>query len=117
MTESISEIKEVDGITVVRLMEKKLYQNAVTRFQDEMVKLLDGEQKRFVIDLSDVEVMNSSGLGVLILMWDRLKKEDGRLALMGLCPLMEDLFQRMRLNLIFKIAQTQSEAVEMIQGV
>ena len=116
MNRPILRVEESGEITVIRINEKKLYQNAVASFQEKMISLMDAGKRNLIIDLSEVEVMNSSGLGVLILTWDRLLKENGKMVVMGLCPLMEELFQRMRLNLIFTMAETEDEAFRIIRG-
>ena len=116
MNGPILRVEESGEITVIRITEKKLYQNAVASFQEKMISLLDAGKRNLIIDLSEVEVMNSSGLGVLILTWDRLIKEDGKMVVMGLGTLMEELFQRMRLNLIFAVAETEEEAFRIIRG-
>lgn len=116
MNKSILRVEESGEISVIRITEKKLYQNSVASFQEKMISLLDAGKRNLIIDLSEVEVMNSSGLGVLILTWDRLIKEDGKMVVMGLGTLMEELFQRMRLNLIFTMAETEEEAFRIIRG-
>jgi anti-sigma B factor antagonist len=114
MEEMVCTVHDEGGATVVRVIEKKLYQNTVVPFQKRMVSLIDAGKKKLVVNLSEVEVMNSSGLGVLILTWDRLSKEGGRLVIAGLCPMMEELFQRMRLDLLFTLAGTEDEALRLI---
>ena len=116
MNRPILRVEESGEITVIRITERKLYQNAVASFQEKMISLMDAGKRNLIIDLSEVEVMNSSGLGVLILTWDRLIKEDGKMVVTGLCPLMEELFQRMRLNLIFTMAESEEEAFRIIRG-
>ena len=116
MDEPILRVEESGEITIVRITERKLYQNTVAPFQDKMVSLVDSGRQNFIIDFSGVEVMNSSGLGVLILTWDRLNREGGKMVITGLGALMEELFQRMRLNLIFMLAETEEEAFRIIRG-
>ena len=110
------DVQEIDEITVIRVLEKKLYQNIVTHFQQEMVSLVDDGKRKLVVNLSEVDIMNSSGLGVLILTWDRLCKEGGNLVIVGLSPLMQELFERMRLDLIFTLAASEEEALGIIRG-
>lgn len=116
MEEKIVKVREVDGITVIRVIEKKLYQNVVGHFQEKIVSLVDSGKRHLIVDLSAVDVMNSSGLGVLILTWDRLSKEGGDLIIVGLGSLLKELFQRMRLDLIFTLAETEQEAFDLIRG-
>ena len=101
-------------IAIITVKVKKLYQKVVGPFQEEMVAVVDQGYIRLVVDLSGVDVMNSSGLGVLILLWDRLQKEGGRMIITGLRPLMYELFTRMRLDTLFPVADSRDEAVKLM---
>lgn len=116
MDKSVCTVQRRGKTTVVRVTRSKLYLDVVKPFQDTMVSLLESGEKRIVIDLSDVDVMDSSGLGVLILTWDRLRKEDGRFVVVGLRPIMEKLFQRMRFDLLFTIVESEAEALKLMRG-
>jgi len=111
MVESFLQVEERGPITIAQIQEHKLYQNVVDPFQKSIINLVDNGKRQLVIDMSKVEVINSSGLGVLILLCDRLNKEGGKMVVMGLCPLIDELFERMRLYLLFKIVKTQEEAI------
>ena len=116
MGKKMLQIEESGDITIIRITEKKLYQDTITPFQEKMVSLMNEGRRKLIVDLSEVDVMNSSGLGVLILTWDRLSQEDGHLVITGLGSLMEELFKRMRLDLIFKVVKTTEEALQIIRG-
>ena len=114
MEQSILDIEEINKICIIRVKAKKLYQNLVIPFREEILALTSGGKRNLIVDLSKVEVMNSAALGVLILTWDSLSKENGKLVLFGLCPLMTELFQRMRLDLIFPVALKEEEAIRLV---
>ena len=116
MGKKMLQTEESGDITIIRVTEKKLYQDTITPFQEKMVSLMDEGRRKLIVDLSDVDVMNSSGLGVLILTWDRLSQEDGHLVIAGLGSLMQELFKRMRLDLIFTVVKTTEEALQIIRG-
>jgi len=116
MEKTVFHIKEKSGVVIIRVTEKKLYQDVVTPFQNTMVSVLERGRKNIIVDLSEVDVMNSSGLGVLILVWDRLSRENGKLVITGLRRLMKELFQRMRLDLVFTLAENEEEALAFIRG-
>ena len=115
MKEKVIEVQDKDGITFVRVGEKRLYQNIVDPFQEELVAIIDQGKEKLIIDLSEVDVINSSGLGVLILASDRLSKVGGKLVVTGLSPLLKELFQRMRLNTLFAVVESQEEALSEIR--
>lgn len=116
---NILEMDERDGTTIITLQETKLYQSAVDVFHETMVSLLEKKDEKhgILIDLSRVEIMNSSGLGVLILTRDGLNRIDGKLVIVGLKPFMAELFKRMRLDLLFTIADTVDEGLAMLREV
>ncbi len=113
--DEIYRIQKKGPVTVVCILEEKLYQDAVVPFQEGMIQLLEADEKLIVVDLSLVEVMNSSGIGVLILLWDRMSEIDGHLILTGMRPFLLELFQRMRLDLIFHIAENEEEAIRLME--
>jgi anti-anti-sigma factor len=108
--------EEQNSVTVVRVHKNKLYQQAVQTFRSELLALLDQGRLLLVVDLTEVVVMNSSALGVIILTYDRLQKEGGALVLCGLCPILEELFLRMHLNELFPVVKTADEGVSILTG-
>lgn len=116
MEKGVCTVHDEGDITVIRVTEKKLYQDVITPFQNTMVTILESGKSNLIVNLSEVDIMNSSSLGVLILAWDRLSKEGGNLIITGLRPMMDELFQRMRLNLLFTLAETEEEAFCLIRG-
>jgi anti-sigma B factor antagonist len=107
-------IEIIEDITMIRVQEAKIYQKVANEFRSHMLSILDEDRLKIIVDLSQVEVMNSSGLGVLISMWDYLSKQGGHLVIMGLGTLMNELFERMRLNTIFLVAGSEEEAIQMV---
>jgi len=64
--------------------------------------------------MSNVEVINSSGLGVLILLYDKQKKNEGKLVLCGLSMLLQEIFERMRLHTLFQIESSLPDAEKQV---
>lgn len=99
------------GYIEIIVTESKIYQDVLPPLRDQLIDVLDQGEKQLLLNLSAVELVNSSGLGILLLIWDRLKKEGGQLVLLGLTPVMEEIFERMRLDTIFIIEKDRSAAV------
>ena len=105
-------IRKKDDVTIAKVTEKRIYMQTSEQFADEIDALLGRAGKHLVIDLSDVSVMNSSALGVLIGIQSDLESREGGLAVVGLQPLMQEIFSRMRLELLIDIGSSVDEAVE-----
>jgi len=110
MSAQMVTVREMNGITVIRVQTEKVYQNEVPAFRQALQKILKKKPQKVVVDLSVVTVMNSSGLGALIAMQDDMEKRRGRMVVAGLCPMMAQLFEKMRLNQLFTVAIDQQEA-------
>jgi anti-sigma B factor antagonist len=107
-------VENIGDITIIKVLERRVFLKISDQFRDEVVHLIDSGANRVIIDLSNVHVMNSSGLGVLILARDMLQKKGGKIILCGLLKVMEEIFSRMHLDNFFTICKNVSEAVEAI---
>jgi anti-sigma B factor antagonist len=72
-------------------------------------ELIDQDQVRIAIDLTGVEFMDSTGLGVLIGSLKRLKESDGALVLGGIKPSVARVFEVTGLDRIFTIHPSLAE--------
>jgi anti-sigma B factor antagonist len=96
---------------IVTIHEKRIYLGITDLFRDDVLSVLENDISDLVINLEHVAVMNSAGLGVLIMAQDSIKKRGGRIKLINLQPLMQDIFSRMRLDTLFEIFDSVDEAL------
>jgi anti-sigma B factor antagonist len=68
--------------------------------------------RHFVVDLTELKHINSSGLGVLITLLTKARKKDGELFLVNPSPYIRNLMLITKLNSIFQTFPTIAEAVE-----
>ncbi len=78
--------------------------------KDKIVKEIEGGTKKLVLNLTNVDYIDSAGLGVLVALLKRIKKEQGVLRIAGLKPNILKIFQLTRLNQIFDIFNTEEQA-------
>jgi anti-sigma B factor antagonist len=86
------------------------------KLRDHIVALVDQDERRIIVNLEDVEFMDSTGLGVLVGALKRLKEKDGHLALV--CPQGSVLrvLTVTGLNKVFAIHETVGEAASSEPG-
>ena len=96
---------------IVTIQEKRIYLGITDLFRDDMLSVLDQDFNELIVNLEHVAVMNSAGLGVLIMAQDTIKKRGGKIKLTNLQPLMLDIFSRMRLDTLFEMYDTIDEAI------
>jgi anti-sigma B factor antagonist len=70
--------------------------------------------RNFVVDLTDLKHINSSGLGVLITLLTKARKKDGDLFLVNPSPYIRNLMLITKLNSIFHTFPTIEAAMEKI---
>jgi anti-sigma B factor antagonist len=83
-----------------------------TRFNEDLHKLIDEGKKEVVADLSSVNFMNSSGLGILIGGLTTLRNADGDLRIAGASEKIQSLLVVTKLITVFENYKTVDEAVE-----
>jgi anti-anti-sigma factor len=89
--------------------EIDLHESAQVRQRLEPV--LAQKPRRLLIDLTAVSYMDSSGLAVLIEAFQRIQPQGGVLALCGLQPAVQDIFEIARLDQVFKVYPNRAAAL------
>lgn len=67
--------------------------------------------RRLVINLADVHFMDSSGLGVLLAQYKRLRREDGKVALVAPSPIVKTILEASGLLKLMPVYESEERAV------
>jgi anti-sigma B factor antagonist len=97
---------------VVRFLDRKIIDAAnIQELGDELFSLVEKEQKTtLVLNFATVEFLSSAALNKLIILDKKLKAAGGKMRLCNLRPEIYDVFVITRLNQVFEIKATESEA-------
>jgi anti-sigma B factor antagonist len=93
-------IGENDGISLAEAFSEKL----------------DDQTKSFVIDLSELQHINSSGLGVLITLLTKARRVGGDVTIANPSDYINNLLVITKLNTIFHIHDTRQEALDSLSA-
>jgi anti-sigma B factor antagonist len=85
------------------------------QLKQQIISLLDAGAQHIMVDLSAVEYLDSTALGVLIGGLKRLRERDGSLDLICPSPRIKRIFEITGLDKIFDIFATQDEATKSLQ--
>jgi len=100
-----------EGVAVIALAgEVDVYTSP--RVKQEIVNLLNSDVTRMVVDLTGVEYLDSTGLGVLIGGLKRARERDGDLKLICDNVRILRIFEITGLTKIFDIYRSETEALE-----
>lgn len=96
---------------VLSIKEERLDAHNSMELRELVLKLLSEGHTRFIIDLSDVLFVDSSGLGVLLSGYKNVTLKSGRFALSGLHARVQSMFELTRLHRVFDIYSSLEEAL------
>jgi anti-anti-sigma factor len=72
--------------------------------KDELLELFEQEYNKVVIDFSEVESIDSSGLGKLLLFHKKLKEQEGTLVIRNVeSDYIKNMFEMIHLNKVIEI--------------
>ena len=87
------EAKQLDSGVAVVTITGRLAMGAETERLDAAVKsLLQKDQKKFVLDITTLDYVDSSGIGMLVSCLTNVKKAGGELKLAGASPRIRRIF-------------------------
>jgi len=116
MTGMTLDIQEVNGGAVFKVAGRLMYEADSHLFQEKLNAELAQNRRWFVIDLSGVIGMSSTGLGILISSHRRLKEKSVPFKLAHLSEKVKSVLQITRLNTIFEVYEDVEEAVKAAQN-
>lgn len=103
--------KEIDGITVIELEGSVFGGPDASALNEVLHKLIEKKKKKVVVDLSDVQTMNSSGLSMLINALTTIRKAGGDLKIAEPSKKIESLLTITKLTTVFELFTSVKEAI------
>lgn len=102
--------KTEEQLRIVSVQDARIDAAVAIEFKDAMRSETDGGPDLVVLDLSNVEFIDSSGLGAIVAAMKNMGK-DRRLALAGLTPTVERVFKLTRMDSVFSVFPTLEGAL------
>lgn len=101
-----------DGVLITKVLPKRATVEFSTDFKEQLLEKIANETANVVVDLSNVEFVDSSFLGALVAGLKRTTMRDGDLKIVGLQPPVRSMFELTRLYRIFDIFENLEEAID-----
>ena len=114
MSDNINfEHKHIDDISIFRLNEKRFYSQIAGLVKGELTIILHTEDtQKLVLDLSEVEYCDSSGLSAILLAYRILQAEEGQIRLANPTKNVRKLIEISQLDRILPIFDSVEEAIQ-----
>lgn len=103
--------KDVQGVTVISLSGNVLGGPDANALNDQLRSLLETKKTKVIIDLGEVQFINSSGLGMLIGGMSTMRKGGGELKLARASKKVLTLLEMTKLTNLFDVHETVKAAV------
>lgn len=116
MAEDFFQVRQVGPVHLVTLtLPQSMDSEEFDRLNEQMLTVFGGQpQARWVLDLSGLNYMGSSALGLMVNIRQKIKQSGGMLVLCGLSQRLNQIFQTCCMERLFKIARTRDDALRFI---
>ncbi len=107
----ISGTRQVDGVTIVDLSGRITLGEGSVTIKDTVHDLLSKGLKRILLNLGEVNYIDSSGIGALVNALTAAKNQGGELKLLNVTKRVHDLLQITKLHTLFDVKNDEAAAV------
>jgi len=106
------EIKKNGVSTIFKLRERRLDATISSKLKGEFILICKPKMKELIIDLSDVEFCDSSGLSALLIAERKMREIGGKVKLAGLQQKVLSLIKISHLDWSFEIYDSLASALK-----
>jgi anti-sigma B factor antagonist len=103
--------REVDGVAILDLSGRITLGEGSVTLRDAVKDVLAKGSKNILLNLKDVDYIDSSGLGELVSAYTTVKNQGGELKLLHLTAKVHDLLQITKLYTVFDIKDDEASAI------
>jgi anti-sigma B factor antagonist len=103
--------RQVDGVTILDLSGRITLGEGSVQLRDGVRDLLSKGQKNILLNLGDVNYIDSSGIGELVSAYTTVRNQGGELKLLNLTKKVHDLLQITKLYTVFDIKDDEASAI------
>jgi anti-sigma B factor antagonist len=105
-------ITQKDSYSLIKLSGNLMEKNQANSLMEEMDSHNEGEHLNYVIDLSDFQYMNSTGLNVLLNILTKARKSGGEAVICAVPEKINSLLVITKLNNVFSVLENEEAAAK-----
>lgn len=110
LTDFEMQVEENNEIVILRITGE-LDALAAPKVKGKLIDLMDKGKKNFLIDLKEVEHINSLAMGILRGRLREIKENNGDIKLLNLSEHLTTIFEMVGLDEVFEIFSSEQEAL------
>jgi anti-anti-sigma factor len=105
-------IRHQKDVFIVNVTFTRATLNEASELKQILNKAIDEGFKKIVIDLQTVEYIDSTFVGVLVVILKKLNEENGKMRLVGFYPAVHTIVEKTKLHRTFEIFESTDEALQ-----
>ena len=106
-----TQIREVNGVTILDLAGRITLGAGSLQLRDSIHNLVSQGKKKILLNLAEINYIDSSGVGELVGAFTTIRREGGELKLMRLTKKVQDLMQMTKLYSVFDVKDDEANAL------
>nr|WP_321513015.1 STAS domain-containing protein [uncultured Pseudodesulfovibrio sp.] len=103
--------QENENGIIILAIDGNLDAEGTQAMEEKVLALLESGETRLLFDFSGLDYINSSGLRVLVLAYQRLKKVSGIVAICGVKDYIQEVFEVSGYDKIFPLYTVRADAL------
>ena len=103
--------RQIDGVTILDLSGRITLGEGSVQLRDAILDLLSKGSKLILLNLADVNYIDSSGIGELVSAYTTVRNQGGELKLLNLTKKVHDLLQITKLYTVFDVKDDEATAI------
>ena len=107
--------RRLDDVVILDLSGRITMGEGTKVIRDNLQRLLNAGDRKFLLNLADVDYIDSSGLGELVTAFTTVRNQNGQLKLLNLTRRVQDLLQITKLLTVFEVFDSESEALKTLK--
>lgn len=104
--------RQTGDVTIVDISGRISLGEESAALRDLIRDLLQNSHRKIVLNLADVDYLDSSGLGTLVAAVSTARREGGDIKLANLTDRVDDLMEVTRLYTVFDVADDEASAIK-----
>lgn len=104
--------RKLDDVVILDLSGRITIGEGTLMLRDQIRKSLGEGDNKFLLNLDDVNYIDSSGLGELVTAFTTVRNQGGQLKLLNLTKRIRDLLQITKLLTVFDVYDSEPEALK-----
>jgi anti-sigma B factor antagonist len=107
--------RRLDDVVILDLSGRITIGEGTVIIRDAMQKLLGAGHRKFLMNLEDVDYIDSAGLGELVMLFTTVRGQGGHVKLLKLTHRIRDLLQITKLLTVFDSYENETEALKSLR--